>query len=79
MPFSKIIGQAKALSLLRRALNGSRLAHGYLFTRPDGVGKSTTARALAAKLLCEQKGSSPPCGFCPGCRKFAAGSHPDFS
>ncbi|MGX9728296.1 MAG: DNA polymerase III subunit delta' [Candidatus Electronema sp. VV] len=78
MPFSQIIGQAKALSLLRRALNGGRLAHGYLFTGPDGVGKSTTARALTAKLLCEQKDSGRPCGFCPGCRKLAAGSHPDF-
>lgn len=78
MPFSQIIGQLKALSLLRRALHGGRLAHGYLFTGPEGVGKSTTARALAAKLLCEQKGGGPPCGFCPGCRKSTAGSHPDF-
>ena len=78
MPFSQIIGQVKALSLLRRALNGGRLAHGYLFTGPEGVGKSTTAHALAATLLCERKDSSPPCGHCPGCRKFAAGSHPDF-
>jgi len=78
MPFSQIIGQAKALSLLGRALNGGRLAHGYLFTGPEGVGKSAAARALAAKLLCGQKGGGPPCGHCPGCRKFAAGSHPDF-
>lgn len=78
MPFSQIIGQVKALSLLRRALTGGRLAHGYLFTGPEGVGKSTTARALAAALLCGQNGSGPPCGQCPGCRKLAAGSHPDF-
>ncbi|WP_417912163.1 DNA polymerase III subunit delta' [Candidatus Electronema sp. TJ] len=78
MPFSQIIGQTKALSLLRRALNGGRLAHGYLFTGPEGVGKSTVARALAAKLLCVQTGGGPPCGQCPGCRKLAAGSHPDF-
>jgi DNA polymerase-3 subunit delta' len=78
MPFSDIIGQTKALSLLRRALNSGRLAHGYLFTGPEGAGKSTVARALAAALLCGQKGGGPPCGHCPGCRKFAAGSHPDF-
>lgn len=78
MPFSRIIGQSKALSLLRRALAGGRLAHGYLFTGPEGIGKSTAARALAARLLCQAKGEGAPCGRCPGCRKFAAGSHPDF-
>jgi DNA polymerase-3 subunit delta' len=78
MPFSHIIGQAKALNLLRRALAGGRLAHGYLFTGPEGVGKGSAARALAGKLLCCDRGDGPPCGCCPGCRKFAAGSHPDF-
>ena len=78
MPFSHIIGQPKALNLLHRALAGHRLAHGYLFTGPEGVGKRSTARALAAKLLCHDKGDGPSCGFCPGCRKVAAGSHPDF-
>lgn len=78
MPFAQIIGQPKALSLLRRALAGNRLAHGYLFTGPEGVGKSTTAHALAAQLLCQNPGKSQPCGSCSGCKKFAAGSHPDF-
>ncbi len=78
MLFSQIIGQAKALNLLRRALASNRLAHGYLFTGPEGVGKRSTARALAAQLLCHEKGNGPPCGICLGCRKVSAGSHPDF-
>ncbi|WP_417910702.1 DNA polymerase III subunit delta' [Candidatus Electronema sp. PJ] len=78
MPFSQIIGQTKALNLLGRALQGGRMAHGYLFTGPEGVGKSTTARALAAQLLCQSTGESKPCGHCSSCKKFAAGSHPDF-
>ena len=78
MPFSHIIGQPKALNLLGRALASGRLAHGYLFIGPEGVGKRSTARALAGKLFCHDKGDGPPCGFCHGCRKFAAGSHPDF-
>ena len=78
MPFSQIIGQPKALNLLNRALASKRLAHGYLFIGPEGVGKRSTARALAAQLLCHEQGNKPPCGTCPACRKVSAGSHPDF-
>lgn len=78
MPFSKIIGQTKAIRLLTRALNSNRLAHGYLLVGPDGVGKRTTARALAAYLFCQKAQADPPCGRCGGCIKFASGNHPDF-
>ena len=52
MAFSDILGQAKALALLDRALHSGRLAHAYLFAGPDGVGKTTVALELAAVLLC---------------------------
>ncbi len=78
MVFSKIIGQPKAVKLLSRALVGDRLAHGYLFTGPDGVGKTTTALALAAYQFCEARDEARPCGRCGGCMKFASGNHPDF-
>ncbi|MCI5167000.1 MAG: AAA family ATPase, partial [Candidatus Electrothrix sp. GM3_4] len=86
MPFSSIIGQLKAVNLLTRALNGNRLAHGYLFVGPEGVGKTTTARALAASLFCQagqigQIGqtvqATSPCGHCSGCIKVRSGNHPD--
>jgi len=78
MTFSKIIGQPKAVKLLSRALAGNRLAHGYLFTGPDGVGKTTTALALAAALFCQAPEEERPCGHCGGCLKFSSGNHPDF-
>ncbi len=78
MVFSQIIGQAKAVKLLSRALAGNRLAHGYLFIGPDGVGKTTTARALAAGLFCSGPEAEKPCGQCSGCLKFSSGNHPDF-
>ncbi|WP_339135247.1 MAG: DNA polymerase III subunit delta' [Candidatus Electrothrix sp. GW3-4] len=77
MPFSAIIGQAKAVKLLSRALKGNRLAHGYLFVGPEGVGKGTTARALAASLFCQTAQTGSPCGHCGGCVKFVSGNHPD--
>ncbi len=78
MPFAQIIGQPKAVNLLSRALAGNRLAHGYLFTGPEGVGKASTARFLAARLLCQEAGGQSPCGRCRGCLKFVSGNHPDF-
>ncbi len=75
--FAQVRGQAKAVNLLSRALESGRLAHAYLFTGPDGVGKTLLARTVAAALLCT--GPDPrPCGHCPGCLKFASANHPDF-
>jgi DNA polymerase-3 subunit delta' len=65
---SDIVGQDQAVERLRRALAGDRMPHAYLFAGPDGVGRETTAMALAAALLCEGPGgpgstaSSPPSG-----------------
>ncbi len=78
MAFSEIVGQPKAVKLLSRSLAGNRLAHGYLFSGPDGVGKTTTALALAAFLFCQAPEDGRPCGLCGGCLKFTSGNHPDF-
>lgn len=77
MSFAGILGQTKALTLLSRAVTSGRLAHGYLFAGPDGVGKTTAALALAAVLLCRSPLGLEPCGKCPGCRKFLSANHPD--
>jgi DNA polymerase-3 subunit delta' len=80
MFFPEIIGQPKAVKLLSRALERNRLAHGYLFIGPDGVGKKTTARALASVIFCTSGDHTrnSPCGHCSGCLKFVSGNHPDF-
>jgi len=61
-------------------LDPVRVAHGYLFTGPAGVGKKTFGRRFAQSLLCETPKTTllGYCGICPGCKLFAAHTHPDF-
>ena len=67
------------MSHLKAAMGAGRLSHAYLFLGPAGVGKATTARALAAALNCTQPAEDgDACGVCPSCKRLAAGTHPDF-
>ncbi len=70
----------QAVSTFFAALGGNRLHHAYLLM----CNQTGTARALALAvgqaLVCSDlQGGARPCACqrCPGCRKFAAGNHPD--
>ncbi len=76
--FSDTLGQPKAVSLLSRALANKRLAHAYLFSGPEGVGKKTTAWQFTAILLCKTEDTSEPCGTCSSCIQFSSNNNPDF-
>jgi DNA polymerase-3 subunit delta' len=77
--FREILGQEWVVSHLKTAMAAGRLSHAYLFLGPSGVGKASTARALAAALNCAQPhADGDACGTCPSCRRLAAGTHPDF-
>jgi DNA polymerase III subunit delta' len=69
-------GHAGTWQRLCEALARDRLAHALLFAGPSGVGKSLTARLLAARVACEAE-DDRPCGSCGGCLQVAAGTHPD--
>jgi DNA polymerase-3 subunit delta' len=73
-----IFGQDAAVGLLRRAYHADRLPHGVIFAGSAGVGKATTARALAALFLCEKPGGDAACGACESCRGMESGNHPDY-
>ena len=76
MRFDKIRDQEIPLTILKKALERERVPVAYLFTGPEGCGRTMAAFAAAASLNCE---SGPlACGVCPSCRLYAAGNHPDF-
>jgi len=75
---ASVLGQDKAKKLLRRAVQGSRLGHAYLFRGPAGVGKKTLARAFGNYLNCQNPtADQDACGLCRSCRKLKSGNHPD--
>jgi len=79
MFFRDILGQERVLGHLRAAWRAGRLAHAYLFLGPEGVGKASVVRALAAALNCARPLAEwDACGDCPSCRRMAAGTHADF-
>jgi DNA polymerase-3 subunit delta' len=58
--FDGIVGHAQALEQLRSQASSGRLAHAYLFVGESGLGKTSTARALATSLLPEAPLSRHP-------------------
>ncbi|MBW4433190.1 MAG: AAA family ATPase [Pelatocladus maniniholoensis HA4357-MV3] len=48
---STLVGQNLAVSLLKGAITCNRIAPAYLFTGPDGVGKSLAAKCLLSEAL----------------------------
>jgi DNA polymerase III subunit delta' len=76
--FGQILGQDSAIEALTTAYRLQRLPHALVFAGPVGVGKATTARALAGLFLCEKPKEHVPCGRCASCRAFDAGNHPDY-
>ncbi|MBK6849699.1 MAG: DNA polymerase III subunit delta' [Proteobacteria bacterium] len=77
LTLSQIVGQQRPIEALRRALATDRLPHALLFSGPRGVGKATTAQALALRLNCERPADLDGCGRCGSCTKIAGGQHPD--
>ena len=57
---------------LKNRMANRQLSHAYLVV---GENRRELAQTLAAAWVCT--GDKPPCGQCSGCRKAAAGIHPD--
>jgi len=92
MPFRDVLGHNRLIALLKRSAAAGTLPPSLLFAGPAGVGKRTTAVALAQRLNClrvqgsgfsvQGSGSgsgsgSDACGECSACSRIARGVHPD--
>ncbi len=80
--FAPLVGQGRAVAILKAAVaaaddgtpgGGAAMTHAWLFTGPPGSGRSTSARAFAAALLCPEGG----CDDCHECHTALIGTHPD--
>jgi DNA polymerase-3 subunit delta' len=73
-PWLQTIADSMAASLAQ-----DRMPHALLLSGQPGVGKAALADYLVRQLLCaDLSAEGVPCGRCPGCTQYAAGSHPDY-
>ena len=76
MSFDALLGNEQLKKNLTASLARGHISHFYLISGPEGSGKRTLARLLAAAILCG--GKNPPCLSCGVCRRVMETGHPDF-
>src|SRR5512140_3010497 len=77
MKFSDVTGQGAAIARILETVESGRIPHAFLFHGQRGVGKTTTAIALARLLQCAAPKGGAPCEECAACRKSLHFNHPD--
>jgi DNA polymerase-3 subunit delta' len=79
--FSSLIDQSEVVNVLQEAVKSAHnkddltqgMTHAWLFTGPPGSGRSNTAIAFAAALVCKNDG----CSNCADCMATITNSHAD--
>jgi DNA polymerase-3 subunit delta' len=82
MPFRNLVGHRRVSALVARAIARGSLPPSLLLTGPEGIGKRTLARAIAAALNCPaplggETFEIDACGTCTVCRRIERDAHPD--
>ena len=81
MGFRDVFGHDSAARALQNALASSSLAGAYLFTGPQGIGKTTLAKAFGQAAACLSPAADPfdACGICDSCIRAQSGGHPEIA
>jgi len=72
-----VIGHARIVDVLTRSVSAGRVPQTLLFAGPAGVGKFTTAIALAQAVNCPNAAAGAACGVCPTCDRISRGQFSD--
>ncbi len=79
-----VVGHEKIIQFLQKNIENGKLAHAYLFSGKEHLGKSLLAEQFIASILCndyneknKSKAEILPCGQCVFCSQIAKGIHPD--
>ncbi len=77
--FPELFGNDAVKERLGRAILADRLPHALILSGPQGSGRRTLARLIAAALVCERRDGAEaiPCGKCENCRRVGEGIFPD--
>lgn len=76
--FSALFGNAAVKERLGAAIANGTLPHALILSGPEGSGRRTLSRQIAAALLCTgDRGAALPCGTCNNCRRVYEGIYPD--
>lgn len=78
MSFQNILGHTKEIDILMGSIQSGRVAHSFLFSGPDGVGKRLVAFEFAKALNCAGAGPDA-CGACADCHLMDSSTHPNLT
>ncbi|MCX6740066.1 MAG: hypothetical protein NTZ49_02460 [Candidatus Parcubacteria bacterium] len=80
----QVVGHSKIQQYLQKSLNNNKLAHAYLFSGLEHLGRSLVGQKLISSILCQdfhQQNKLPlqssPCGQCAFCQQAKKNIHPD--
>jgi DNA polymerase-3 subunit delta' len=72
-----LYGNDVQINFLKKNIESDDIAHAYLFTGPDQVGKKKTAISFIKSIICENREKSSFCSSCSNCKKIDSNQFPD--